>query len=105
LATNSVKDYSGSEVIPSAKRSGAMHTQTLCPNCQQPMPADALEGMCPACLLLNAFGSGVADPRRTVHSSPHAATDVSQPPPAVSAPDLAGTRFGDYELMVEIARG
>src|SRR3954468_19416817 len=81
-----------------------MHVQPLCPSCRRPTPADAPEGMCPACLLSNAFDSKTSDPGLTVDATPQASTDASRPI-AAPAPEPPGSRFGDYELLSEIARG
>ncbi|MBI5772643.1 MAG: protein kinase [Verrucomicrobia bacterium] len=77
-----------------------MNTIRLCPKCRQPLPADAPEGLCPACLL--SLGSSFANP-------PAPGPDSYAEPPATATQDpVPGTRLGyvgDYELLEEIARG
>jgi serine/threonine protein kinase/Tfp pilus assembly protein PilF len=66
-----------------------MAGKTQCPACGTPLPAGALAGNCPSCLMALAFPDGSPDP-----TSPEA------------APDRPTFRyFGDYELVKEIARG
>ena len=56
-----------------------MNSEQKCPQCHQPLAADALAGLCPQCLLGQAL------------AAPPAGTVVRY--------------FGDYELVKEIARG
>ena len=56
-----------------------MNPERKCPQCDQPLAADAPAGLCPRCLLQQALAA----------------------PPAGTAVRY----FGDYELVKEIARG
>lgn len=60
-----------------------------CPNCGARLSASAPDGLCPRCLVARM------------------ARPVSPESPAAVAfqPAAAGTRFGDYELLEELARG
>ncbi|HMO66227.1 MAG TPA: serine/threonine-protein kinase, partial [Verrucomicrobiota bacterium] len=67
-----------------------------CPGCGARLPADAPEGLCPACLLARAL------------EPPPAAEADAPTETSVPATPFTGTRlryFGDYELLEEIARG
>lgn len=84
-----------------------MSTAAACPQCQQQLPADAPQGLCPACLARAAFGD------TTRHLSGDLSGQPSQTAQAVTmVPEAAvcavGRRvryIGDYELLDEIARG
>jgi tRNA A-37 threonylcarbamoyl transferase component Bud32 len=67
-----------------------MNTTRICPRCGAKLGMDAPQGLCPACLLRQVGESATVQP---------GATDF----PAGEA--LPGQRFGDYELIEEIARG
>src|SRR5579863_6846299 len=77
-----------------------MSTANLCPQCGKPVPSDAPNGQCPACLLAAALAAPAeAAMATTLPPSSQAATATATE---------AGTRvryFGDYELLQEIARG
>ena len=78
-----------------------MKTTRTCPTCKTPLPADAPEGLCPACLLQPTVASVTRPPPPGPHSyAEPRATETKNPVP--------GTRLGyvgDYELLEEIARG
>lgn len=71
---------------------------SLCPVCRDPLAANAAEGLCPRCLWASlmgpeAEGSGPEDTPRSAWSLPPGSMGEST------------GRFGDYELLGEIARG
>src|SRR5580693_411219 len=69
-----------------------MNTIRFCKQCLQPLPENAPEGLCPACLARVALGSQpVAKQDTTLTLSPEAGARVRY--------------FGEYELQEEIARG
>ncbi len=78
-----------------------------CPNCSQPLPADAPQGHCPQCLLALALA---AQPGEATQAALDQATQDSgstggKPSPlSFNAGDKV-RYFGDYELLEEIARG
>ena len=47
-----------------------MDTKRLCQQCRQPLPENAPEGLCPACLTKAALGSEPVAPGRTIHINP-----------------------------------
>ena len=77
-----------------------------CSKCGAPVPAQARNGICPVCTLQRALQSDSILDRSTINT-------ISEPPnfvPPASAPSEAAAvesrrRFGDYELLEEIARG
>ena len=76
-----------------------MNTVRICPKCKQPLPADAPEGLCPACLL---------QPTRSSLANPPAGPGAHTEPLATRTmpPRLPTVRyFGDYELLGELAQG
>jgi serine/threonine protein kinase len=78
-----------------------MDTIQVCKQCQQPLPENAPEGLCPACLAKVALGDEPSPSSGTINVSPLAEAATSP------APAMAGRvhYFGDYELREEIARG
>jgi eukaryotic-like serine/threonine-protein kinase len=66
-----------------------MQPQLTCPECGRALPPDAAQGLCPSCVFeLGAAALHADNPTRT-------AVPLTMPNP----------RFGDYELIEEIARG
>lgn len=76
-----------------------MKTVRICPNCKQPLPVDAPEGLCPACLL-QPTRSSLANPPLGpgAHSEPVSTRTIPHSLPTVRY-------FGDYELLSELAQG
>jgi len=77
-------------------------TSATCPECGAGLPEGTPASQCPQCLI----GLGLEVPGNSGGEA--SATPVTQPPPAgnVVSPGLTSLRrFGDYELIEEIARG
>jgi predicted Ser/Thr protein kinase len=72
---------------PRPQEAGAMNTPT-CPNCRNPIPADAPGGICPSCALL-----GVAQPT------------VIVPPAGFASRDEVAAAFPDLEVLEMIGQG
>ena len=72
-----------------------MPESQLCPECGASLPDDAPDGSCPTCALRDALALGVNT------------GEWSDPSSIVTFPSLPREirRFGDYELLEEIARG
>jgi eukaryotic-like serine/threonine-protein kinase len=70
----------------------AMSRTIHCPQCGAEQSSDAVEGLCPDCLARLALGGG---------DMPE---DLGMPGPKYQVPG-AELRFGDYELIEEIAQG
>lgn len=68
-----------------------------CPECGRPLPVDGAEEVCPACSLESLLKFVTADSRA---ESPPAVAQL----PAMLTSRLT-PRFGDYELLEELARG
>src|SRR5262245_34193176 len=58
----------------------------ICSECGRPLDLDAADGFCPACMLAGALQLGETQ-----------SSELKE--------QTAGKRFGDYELLDEIARG
>lgn len=74
-----------------------------CPKCGFPLPLDAPRGLCPECLLLGGFTSGVTsfEPGVTVADVKLAAALVTS---TLGETEVLG-RFGDFELLERVAAG
>jgi WD40 repeat protein len=76
----------------------------LCPRCGLTVPADSPEGLCPACLLRGGLEGEAAETLNAQAATP--AQSESRAAPSLSGADgSTAKRFGDYELLEEIARG
>ncbi len=73
-----------------------MNASRLCGQCGAPLGSDTLAGLCPQCMLLSAVGP---DPDTSTPNDDELSAAIAQPIPAVTS------RFGDYELLEEIAHG
>jgi len=78
-----------------------MDTIRICQLCRQPLPENAPEGLCPACLAKAAFDT-------ETEAKPAAAVKSTEPTSTLRIGPEAFVRvryFGDYELVEEIASG
>jgi hypothetical protein len=81
-----------------------METTQNCPRCRQPLPANAPEGLCPACLAKVALGADSAAPGPTVTAIPLAnapGTGTRVPP----APAQLAAQFPQLEIVELIGMG
>src|SRR5262245_4300657 len=98
-----------------------------CPQCQRPVPADAPQGLCPACLLGCAAGAADDPPAETqamaaftpdpaavtpsgtdAREAPDAFPDTVPPTPGEGPPvrvGVVGVRVPGYEVLGELGRG
>jgi len=74
-----------------------------CPGCGQPLPADAPRGVCPSCLLGLLEEDADRAPDEAEDPGADSQATGAKRPASFLAP--ADRRFGDYELIEEIARG
>src|SRR5271157_3858242 len=81
-----------------------MDTMRICKQCQQPLPADAPEGLCPACLAKVALGSEGAAPGATANLNPLAGPAA---PGARLPPDPAqlAAQFPQLEIIELLGMG
>ena len=90
-----------------------MADRERCPNCGGEMPANAPQGLCPACLLRQGLEGEGTDPASSHQASPSDpdATDTFQPGAEPGPGDGAAEAgasvhyFGDYALLKELGRG
>src|SRR6185436_2969915 len=68
----------------------------LCPKCQRPLGRDAPKGLCRTCLLASLLEPLVGDEEELTEDAD---------PPIKAQPLKILRRFGDYELLEEIAHG
>jgi serine/threonine protein kinase len=73
----------------------------FCKQCQQPLPENAPEGLCPACLAKVAMGTEPSGQPASPAKSGDPAATISIGPEAF----MRVRYFGDYELLEEIASG
>src|SRR5438128_7137193 len=87
----------------------AMAEVRHCPKCGAPLRADTSEVSCPACAMRAAFAEEDLNAGPSRHSVPATVDEgerSSVSDSALHTPHSAlGKRFGDYELLEEIARG
>ena len=74
-----------------------------CPECGAALAANALNGLCPNCLVLVTFDQEIADTVAMSGSPASEAAGTPTQPKAVLSSTLR--YFGDYELLEEVARG
>jgi WD40 repeat protein len=80
-----------------------MSTAVVCPQCRQPVPADAPQGLCPACLARAALGNSTQ--HLSADGPAPAADGRTVAPEATGAVGQRVRYVGDYELLDELARG
>jgi hypothetical protein len=93
-----------------------MSAEPICEVCGARLPANAAAEPCPACLVRNAIGQAAERGSAVHQGEPPFSWGVGSPPafePDASLMEAGGAepslgsarRFGDYELLEEIARG
>src|SRR5262249_13066600 len=95
------------------QRSISMAIDRVCAKCDAILPADAPQGLCPACLLALALGdepAGGSDPSTrsatmACESGTLAGEARGAAPAALGLQPGAVRYFGDYELLEEVAHG
>src|SRR5262245_34056765 len=79
---------------------------STCPQCGNPKPAGAWEGICPTCVARLSFGLGESAAASTQCVQEANAAESSEANPAQDfQPASSSLRFGDYQLLEEIGRG
>ena len=63
-----------------------MDTMRICKQCRQPLPENAPEGLCPACLAKVALGTEPAAPGATINVNPLAGGRAGHPRSAGPGP-------------------
>jgi serine/threonine protein kinase len=84
-----------------------MPTKQICTACGTPLGENASAGLCPKCLLQVSFSPARGE---TATDQPRDASASAQPSNRLpqhltNNSQLLSTRFGDYEVIEEIARG
>ena len=71
-----------------------MATKSICPGCGRPLAADALEGLCPECLMKAGFGTSAApapgEPTARVPFTPPPLADLAKLFPQLEIVELLG---------------
>lgn len=79
-----------------------METEKHCPNCGKPLPASALEGLCPACMLqVGAAADSVPEP--VFGPGGTVVTPLPDATP-IKAPEI-GQPFGRYKILRRLGHG
>ncbi len=81
-----------------------MDTKRVCQRCTKPLPADAPEGLCPACLVHGGLEASTLGPGQTVPAGAPADAASGLPVPPRLLPQ-AGQVFGGYRIVRELGRG
>ena len=76
-----------------------MDTPRICKECRQPLPENAPEGLCPACLAKIALGTEPAAPGATVNINPLAAQRIAPDPARLAA------QFPQLEIIELLGMG
>ena len=76
----------------------------FCVRCGAELRPHHSEGLCTRCLLTSGLDVSVAEPQAAGHNEAQALVTQSEPLTA-GATTGAGRKFGEYELLEEIARG
>jgi tRNA A-37 threonylcarbamoyl transferase component Bud32 len=79
-----------------------MKTNNLCRECGQPVPSDALLGLCPQCMMKARLPKPA---KATIAVSPAAFVEGPETETKSFIPGTKLGYIGDYELLEEIARG
>ncbi len=79
----------------------------FCPKCGTAIAPGSLQGLCPNCLALVAFGSDPGSEQTVVAPTAGETSEKPVAPQPAAKPLITSTMpyFGDYELLEEIARG
>lgn len=79
-----------------------MEAERHCPNCGKPLPASALEGLCPACMLkVGAAADSVPEP--VLGPGGTVVTSAADAPP-IPSPEI-GQMFGRYKILRRLGHG